>query len=152
MAANAEDLLDEVLRSLAHLAAGVLRGGAVEEGGVSSRPGRWRRRAAQVFLSMRTTCDAVGRVKGLTSEYCGSLMARFMNSAQMGAAASAPWSLDVGVVVVADPDDAEQVGGVAGEPGVVGGAGLAGGGRGEAVGADAGGGAEGHDAFAAGTG
>ena len=59
-------------------------------------------------------------------------MARFMNSAQMGAAALAPFEVDVGVVVVADPDDAEQVGGVAGEPGVVRGAGLAGGGSGEA--------------------
>jgi hypothetical protein len=42
-----------------------------------------------------------------------------MNSAQMGAAASCALDLDVGVVVVADPHDAEQVGGVAGEPGVV---------------------------------
>jgi hypothetical protein len=34
----------------------------------------------------------LGAVKPFMSEYCGSLMARFMNSAQMGAAASAPWS------------------------------------------------------------
>ncbi len=55
--------------------------------------------------------------------------------------------LDVGVVVVADPDDAEEIGGVAGEPGVVAGSGFAGGGGGEAVAADGGGGAAGHDAF-----
>ena len=36
VAADAEDLLDEVLRILAHLAAGVDRGGAVEEGDVEA--------------------------------------------------------------------------------------------------------------------
>ncbi len=88
----------------------------------------------------------------MTSEYCGSLMARFMNSAQMGAAASAPWSLTIGVVVVADPDDADEVGGVAGEPGVVAGSGLAGGRGGEATASDAGSRAVVHDAFEQGLG
>ena len=54
---------------------------------------------------------------------------------------------NVGVVVVADPDDAEQVGGVAGEPGVVRGAGFASGGSGESACAHRGCGAAGHDAF-----
>ncbi len=93
-----------------------------------------------MVLSMRAVVTPSGAMKGLTSEYWGSWMARFMNSVQMGAAAWAPSSLDVGVVVVADPDDAEEIGGVAGEPGVVAGSGFAGGGGGEAVAADCSGG------------
>ena len=67
-------------------------------------------------------------------------MARFMNSARWGQRCrrldlAGEVGRDVGVVIVADPDDAEEVGGVAGEPDVVGGAGLAGCGCGETVGA-----------------
>ena len=46
-----------------------------------------------VILSMRRVSTPSGAVKGFMSEYCGIRMARFMNSAQMGAAARAPWSL-----------------------------------------------------------
>ena len=59
---------------------------------------------------------------------------------------------DICVIVVADPDHAEQVGGVAGEPDIVGGSGFAGGGCGEAVRAEPGAGAEGHDVFQQGLG
>ncbi len=45
-----------------------------------------------VALSMRATVTPSDGEKDLTSEYWGSLIARFMNSAHMGAAASAPWS------------------------------------------------------------
>ena len=56
---------------------------------------------------MRTVVTPSGCVKGLTSEYWGSWMARFMKSAQIVAAAWAPSILMSVVVVVADPDDAE---------------------------------------------
>ena len=48
-----------------------------------------------------------------------------MNSAQMGRGGVRAFDLDVGVVVVAHPDDAEQVAGEAGEPRIVAGAGFA---------------------------
>jgi len=41
-------------------------------------------------LSMRAVVMPAGGIKALTSEYCGSRMARFMNSVQMGSAAWAP--------------------------------------------------------------
>ena len=59
---------------------------------------------------------------------------------------------DVGVVVVTDPDDAEQVGAVGGEPYIVRGAGFAGRGRGEAAGADESAGAVAHHTFEQGLG
>ena len=40
---------------------------------------------------MRTLVTPSGLVKSVTSEYWGRVVARFMNSAQMGAAVSAPW-------------------------------------------------------------
>ena len=51
-----------------------------------------------------------------------------MNSVQMGSAEWAPSSIEVAVIVEAHPDHAQQIGSVAGEPAVVGGAGFAGGG------------------------
>ncbi len=78
-----------------------------------------------VALSILTCMMPAGAVKSCVSEYCGSFTARFMNSAQMGAAATVPVKLDVGVVVVAHPHNADQVAGEACEPRVVAGARLA---------------------------
>src|ERR1035438_1320552 len=44
-------------------------------------------------LSIETISTPSGAVKLLVSEYCGSWTARFINAAQMGAAACAPSSL-----------------------------------------------------------
>ena len=53
----------------------------------------------------------------------------FMNAAQMGSSGMRALDLDVGVVVVAHPDYADQIGSEAGKPCVVVGAGFAGGWR-----------------------
>src|SRR6266851_1363367 len=72
-----------------------LFGGAVPSRKAAEKelPGQEASARRLVVLSMRTVVTPSGAEKGLTSEYCGSLMARFMNSAQMGAAARAPASL-----------------------------------------------------------
>ena len=103
-------------------------------------------------LSMWAMVTPSGAAEGFDVGVLGELDGALHELGPDGRGGVGAFDLDVGVVVVADPDDAEEVGGVAGEPGVVAGAGLAGGGCGEAVRADAGGGAVVHDAFHAATG
>ena len=60
-----------------------------------------------------------GGEKCFVSEYCGSITARFMNSAQIGAAAVAASELHVGVIVVTDPYNADKIAGVSCKPCIV---------------------------------
>ena len=153
VAAHAEDLLEEVLGGLGHLAAGVLGSGAVEEGGVEGVVG-----AGGVGEEVGGPVDADGGDafrcgEGFDVGVLGKLDGALHELGPDGRGGVGAFDLDVGVVVVADPDDAEEVGGVSGEPGVVAGAGLAGGGSGEAVSANgSGSGAVVHDAFQQGLG
>ena len=55
--------------------------------------GAGRRRQQIGDLVHRSTTTPYGAEKFFVSEYCGTLTARFMNSAQMGAAAAPPASL-----------------------------------------------------------
>ena len=74
---------------LGGMVAGFRGGGTAQEGGGEAiRAGIV---AEQVdALSILTISTPSGGVNSLVSEYCGSWTARFMNSAQMGAAACAP--------------------------------------------------------------
>ncbi len=136
MAAYTEELLEEVLGALGHLAAGVDGSSAVEEGHVEGGVGTGGV-GAQVGGSVDAYVgDAFGGSEGFNVGVLGELDGALHELGPDGRGGEGALELDVGVVVVADPDDAEEVGGVAGEPGVVAGSGLAGGGGGEAVAAD----------------
>ena len=91
--------------------------------------------------------DAFGRAEGFDVGVLRELNGALHERRPDGCGGVGSLNLDVGVVVVADPDDTKQVGGVAGEPGIVLGAGLTGGRRGEALRAHAGTGAVVDHAF-----
>ena len=121
--------------------------GAVEEGGGEAVAGAGVVGEQVGGAVDADDVDAVGRGEGLHVGVLRELDGAVHELGPDGRGGDGAGELDVGVVVVADPDDADEVGGVAGEPGVVGGAGFAGGGSGEAVLADGGAVAEVHDAF-----
>ena len=152
MAVVAEEFVDEGLGAFAHLGAGVLGLGAVEEGEVvvDGAGGVGDEIGGAIEADGG---DTFGGGEGLHVGVLGELDSALheVGPDRCGGVGTLQFvgegGGDVGVVVVADPDDAEEVGGVAGEPDVVGGAGFAGGGGGEAEGADGGAGATGEDAF-----
>jgi hypothetical protein len=115
VAADTEDLLDEVLRVLAHLAAGVDGRGAVEEGDVEAiawAGGVDQKTGWSVDVSGG---DAFGRDEGFDVGVLRELDRALHELGPDGSgrvrALQPPGEpgRDVGVVVVADPDDADKV-------------------------------------------
>ncbi len=158
VAAYAEELLDEVLGALGHLAAGVDRDGAVEEccvEGVAGAGGVGQEVGGFVDAS---DGDAFGRREGFDVGVLGELDGAVHELSPDGGGGvgalerTCQATRDICVVVISYPHDAEQVRGVAGEPDIVGGSGLAGCGCGEAMPASCGAGAESHDVFEQGLG
>ena len=121
---------------LAHLAAGVDGRSAVEEGDVDAVVGAGGVGEEVGGLVDASGGDALGRREGFDVGVLGKLDGALHELGPDGSGGMSAFDLDVGVVVVADPDDADEVRGVAGEPGVVAGAGLAGGRGGEAMAAN----------------
>lgn len=120
-----EEALAEALAGFSHVCAGACRAGVDEEGHGDVVVG-----AAVVGDEARggidaEHLDAVGRCEGLHVRVLRELDGAVHERGPDGRGGVGALQLDVGVVVIADPDDAEQVGGVAGEPGVVRGAGFA---------------------------
>jgi len=133
VAADAEDLLDEVLGILSHLAAGVDGRSAIEEGNVETVVGAGGVHEKTGGLVDMGDGDAVGCGEGFDVGVLRKLDRAFHELRPYGSRSMSAFDLDVGVVVVADPDDADEVRGIAGEPGIVAGSCLAGGRSGEAV-------------------
>jgi len=126
VATDAEEFLDEVLLALAHLATGVDRRRAVEEGDVEAvvrAGGVDQKTGGPVDVSCG---DALGSAEGFDVRVLGKLDSALHELGPDGSGGVGAFNLDVGVVVVADPDNAEEVGGVAGKPGVVAGSCFAG--------------------------
>ena len=141
--AEAEDLLEEIALVAHRVVAGVGGLRAIEEGGgvVVGAGGVGEQVGGVVELDLD---DAGGRHKVLSIGVLRQLHRVLHEVGPDGTGGAralgiedAQLLFDVGVVVVADPDDAEEVGGESGVPGVVGGSGFAGGGRDEAHVADA---------------
>jgi hypothetical protein len=133
VAADAEDLLDKVLRILPHLAAGVDGRSAIEERGVDVVVG-----TRGIGEEVRGLVDAGGgdalrRGEGLDVGILREQDRALHELGPYGSRGVSAFDLDVGVIVVADPDDADKVRGIAGEPGIMAGSCLAGGRSGEAV-------------------
>ncbi len=146
-----EDTGDEVAGALVHAGAGVLGDGAVEEGGGVGVGAGGVGEEVRGFVEA-DDLDAGGSDEALHVGVLRELLGALHELAPDGGGGGGALHFDVGVVVVADPDDAEEVGRVGGEPDVVRGAGFAGGGVGEAAGAGGGAGAEGHDVLEQGLG
>ncbi len=147
VAADAEELLEEVLGGVVHLATGISGGGAVEEGcgeGVVGAGGVCEEVGGLVDAVVG---DAVGWGEGFDVGVLGELDGAVHELGPDGSGGDGSGEFDVGVVVVADPDDADKVGVVGGEPCVVGGAGFARGGGHESTLADCVSVTEVHDAF-----
>ena len=130
---DVEEALAEALASFAHVRAGACRACVYEEGHRYIVVG-----AAVVGDEAGGDVDAehfdaVGCGEGLHVGVLWELDGSVHELGPDGRGGVSALQLNVGVVVVADPDDAEEVGGVAGEPGVVLSAGFAGGRGGEAV-------------------
>jgi hypothetical protein len=108
-AAEAEDLLDEVLRAFTHLTAGVGGCGAVEEGGVEDVAG-----AAGVGEQVGGFVDARGGDASRWHEGFDVGVLRKQDGALHelspdGLCGVGAFHFYVGVVVIADPDDADEV-------------------------------------------
>src|SRR6266851_894446 len=136
VSANAEDLLDEVLRVLSHLAAAVDGCGAVEEGNVETVAGAAGVDQEAGGLIDMGGGDALGRDEGLNVGVLGKQNRALHELRPYWSRSVGAFDLDVGVVVVANPYDADEVRGIAGEPGVVAGSGFTGCRGGEAVSAN----------------
>lgn len=109
VAADAEDLLDEVLRILSHLAAGVDGRRAIEERGVDTVVG-----TTGIGEEVRGLVDAGGgdalrRGEGLDVGVLGEQDRALHELRPNGGRGMSAFDLDIGVVVVADPDDADEV-------------------------------------------
>ena len=142
--AAVQHLLDDGLAGVGHAGAGSGRNGSVKEGGdVVVGAGFVRGQVGDLVDAYVGDAVRFGELVdiGVLRELDGALH----ELGPDGGGGEGSLELDVGVVVVADPDDADEVGSVAGEPGVVGGTGLTGGGCGEAVGANGRGGAASDD-------
>lgn len=147
MAAYAEDLLDEVLGAFGHLTAGVDWGRAVEKGDVEGVAGTGGVGQEVGGLVDAGGGDAFWGGEGFDVRILRKLDGAVHELRPDGGCGQGSDKFDVGVVVVADPDDADEIGGIGCEPDVVAGAGLAGGGGVEAKPADLVAIAEVHDAF-----
>lgn len=109
VAADAKDLLDEVLRIFTHLAAGVDGRGAVEEANVEAVAGAGGVDKETGGLIDLGDGDALGRAEGLDVGVLGKLDCALHELGPDGRGGVGAFDLDVGVVVVADPDDADEV-------------------------------------------